>query len=109
MRRGAFEIQAVAGLEQVMTLIVEPNLKFSAHDVQKFLAFMGIRFAASPAGLDAKEMRFHGGVAPGEELHADFGAGFENFALGRTDQDGSIAVGFEEGDDVGFVETSDAA
>ena len=47
MGRGALEIEAIAGLETVMALIMEPDLKFTAQDVEKFLAFMSIRFAAA--------------------------------------------------------------
>src|SRR5271170_2476464 len=100
MRCGALEIEAVAGLEAVMTLLVQPDFEFTAQDMEKFLAFMGIGFAAAAAGFDAEEVRFHGGVAPGKQLHADGGAGLEDFALGRTDERLSVAVGFKHGKDV---------
>ena len=109
MGHGTFEIETVAGLEAVMPLVLEPDLKFAPENMQELLAFMSIGFTTAPARFDTEEMRFHDGVAPSEEFHADFGAGFENFALQGTDQDRSIAVSFEQGDDVGFVETSDAS
>ncbi len=91
-----------------MTLLVQPDFKFTAQDVEKFLAFMGVRFAAAAARFDAEEVRFHGGVAQGEEFHADRGAGFEDFALGGADERLSFAVGFKHGKNVGFVEACDA-
>ncbi len=91
-----------------MALIVQPDFKFAAEDVEKLLAFMGVRFAAAAAGFDAEEMRFHGSVAPGEEFHADIGAGFKDFALGRADERLSIAVSFKHGEDIRFVEAGDA-
>jgi hypothetical protein len=91
-----------------MALIVEPDLKFTAEDVEKLLALMGIRFPAAAAGLDAEKMRFHGSIAPGEELHADIGAGFKDFALGRANERLSISVGFKHGQDIRFVEAGDA-
>ena len=108
MGRGTFEIETVARLKVVTPLVVEPNLEFPAQDVQKLFALVSIGFATAAPWFNAEQMRLHGGVAPGEELHADFGTGFEDFALGRTDKDGSIAIRFEKGHDVGFVETGDS-
>ena len=109
MRRGTFEIEAVTGFELEVPLILQPDFEVAAKDMEELLAFMGVRFAAATAGFDAEEMRFHGGVAPSEQLHADVGAGFENLAIGGVDQGRSIAVGFEKRKKVGFVETRDAA
>ena len=108
MGRRTFEIETVARLKVVTPLVVEPDLEFPAQDVQKLFALVSIGFATATPWFNAEEMRLHSGVAPGEELHADFGAGFENFALQGTDQDRSIAVSFEQGDDVGFVEAGDS-
>ena len=69
-----------------MTLGVQPDLEFAAQDVEEFFALVRVGFAAATAGFDAEEMRFHGGVAPGEKLHADVGAGFQDFALRGTDE-----------------------
>src|SRR5579872_5631744 len=66
VRRRAVEIQTITGLQHVMLLTAEPDLEFAAQHVQKFLAFVRIRLAASAVGLDAKQMRLHCRVAPGE-------------------------------------------
>jgi len=108
MRRGAFEVEAVAGLEAVAAVILQPNFEFAAKDVKKFLSFVGVGFAAVSAGLDAEKVWLHGGVAPGEQFHANFGAGFEDFALRRTDQELRVAIGVEHGKDVGLIEAGDA-
>jgi len=92
-----------------MALMLEPDFKFAAEDVKEFFAFVRIGFAAAAAGFDAKEMRLHGGVAPGEQLHADFGICFENFAFRGANERGGVAVGVEKRDDVGFVEAGNAA
>jgi hypothetical protein len=108
MGPGTFEIEAIAGLKTVMALILEPDLKFTAQDVEEFLAFMGIRFTAAPAGFDAKKVRFHGGVAPGKEFHADLGAGFEDLALGGTNEGLDVPIRLKHRKDIGLVETCDA-
>jgi hypothetical protein len=92
----------------VMTLVVKPDFELAAHDMKKFLAFMSIRFAATPARFDAKEVRFHGGIAPREKFHADVWAGFEDLALRRANERGGVAIGFEHGKNIGFIEASDA-
>jgi hypothetical protein len=79
MRSRAFEVKAVAGFQAVIPLVVKPDFKFAAQDVKEFFTFVGVGFAAAAAGLDTEEVRFHGGVAPGEKLHADIGAGFKDF------------------------------
>lgn len=91
-----------------MALILEPDLKFTAQDVEKFLAFMSIRFTAAPAGFDAKKVRFHGGVAPGKEFHADLGTGFEDLALGGTNEGLDVPIRLKHRKDIGLVETCDA-
>src|SRR6267142_6964727 len=64
MRGGALEVQTVAGLETVVFVSVEPDFEFTAKDVQKLLALVRVRFSAAAAGLDAEEVRLHGGIAP---------------------------------------------
>lgn len=91
-----------------MTLVVQPDFEFAAQDVKKFFALVCVGFAAATAGFDAEEMRFHGGVAPGEKLHADVGTGFEDFALGSANERLGVSIGFEHGKDIGFIETRDA-
>ena len=108
MRRGTFEIEAVAGFKKVVLSVVQPDFEFSAHDVKKLFTLMSVRFTAAAAGFDAKEMRLHGGIAPSEKFHAHVGAGLENFALSGTDEALRAAIGFEKGHDVGLVETRDA-
>jgi hypothetical protein len=108
MRSGAFEVKAIAGLKAVVAVILEPNFKFAAEHVKKLFAFVGVGFATVAAGFDAEEVRLHGGVPPSEKLHANFGTGFEDFALGRTNEELAVAVGFKHGKDIGPVKTSDA-
>jgi hypothetical protein len=91
-----------------MTLVVKPDFELAAHDMKKFLSFMSVRFAATSAGFDAKEVRFHGGIAPREKFHADVWAGFEHLTLRRANEGGGVAIGFEHGKNIGFIEASDA-
>src|SRR5208283_1444910 len=93
--RGTLKIEAVAGFENVMFLLVQPDFEFTAQDVEKLLALMSVGFAAAPAGFDAEEVRLHGGVAPGEEFHADAGRGFEDFAVLRANKMLRLAVGIK--------------
>src|ERR1019366_1763763 len=65
MRRGAFEVETVAAFQMVL-FVGEGDLQFSAQDEQELLAFVGIRFTAAGARLDAEQVRFHDGVAPGK-------------------------------------------
>src|SRR6266404_3268081 len=109
VRRGAFKIQAIARFQEIVAVVVQPEFELAAQDMQEFLAFVGVGFAAAAAGFHAEEVRLHGGVAPGEKFHADLGAGFEDFALRGTHKMLPFTVRFEEGDDVGFVKTGDAA
>lgn len=92
-----------------MLLVAQPDLKFAAKDVEKLFAFVGVGFAAAAAGLDAKEMGFHGSVSPGEEFHADTRLGFQDFALLGANQTGIFTGGFEKGKNVGAVKAGDAA
>jgi hypothetical protein len=107
--RGTFEIETIAGTKAVVPLMLQPDFKLAAKHVKKFLALVRIGFTTATARLDAKQMRLHGGIAPSEKLHTHFGVGFENFAVGGTNEGRGIAIGVDKGDDVGFVETGDAA
>ena len=69
---------------------------------------MGIGFPAAAAGFDAEKMRLHGGVAPGQQFHANARGGFQDFPLGRANMALGVAIGFKEGHDVGFVVAGDA-
>src|SRR6266849_5586395 len=92
-----------------MFLRVEPNLKISAHDMQEFLAFMRVGFTATASGFDAEKMRLHHRVSPGQQLHAHFRRGFQDFSLIGAHQPRIISGGFEERKNVGAVEARDAA
>ena len=92
-----------------MLVVAEPNLKIAAKHVQKFLAFMRVRFTAAAAGLDAKKMRLHGRLAPSQKLHADTGSGFQNFTLVGTHEAWIFCGGFEKREDIRAIETRDAA
>src|SRR5690348_7370094 len=70
MRSRAFKIETVSGFEPVMLISAQPNFKFAAENVQEFLAFVGIGFAAAAAGFDSKQMRLHRRLAPGQKFHA---------------------------------------
>ena len=109
MWSGAFKVKTVAGFETVVFIVFQPNFEIAAEDVEKFFAFVGVGFAAAAAGAHAEEVRLHGGVAPGEEFHADAGSGFENFALGRAHETGILFRGFKKGKDIRAIETCDAA
>src|SRR5882762_5536151 len=109
MRCGALEIEAVAGLETVVFVGVEPDFEFAAKDVQKLLALVSVGFTAAAAGLDAEEVRLHGGIAPGQQLHANAFGGLEDFALRGANYAGVVGGRFKEGKNVGVVITSDAA
>src|SRR5258707_7011279 len=109
MRGGALKIKTVAGLETVVFVSVKPDFEFAAKDVQKLLAFVSVGFAAAAAGLDAEEVRLHGSVAPGQQLHANAFGGLEDFALRGANHAGIVGGRFKEGKDVGVVITSDAA
>ena len=109
MRSGAFEVQAIAGTKNIVLATVQPNFKFTAHDVEKFFTFMGIGFTTAAAGFDAEKMRLHGGIAPGEKLHADVGTGFEDLALRGPNEVLGVTVCFEQRDYIGFVKTGNAA
>jgi hypothetical protein len=109
MRRGAFEIEAVAGFQTVMLLAVQPDFKVAAEHVEKFLAFVSVGLTAAAAGFDAEKMRFHGGISPGEELHANVGRRLQDFSLIGPHEARIIAGSLEERQDVGAIEASDAA
>jgi len=92
-----------------MFLAVQPNFKLTAKDVQELLAFVGVGFAAAAAGFDAKKMRFHGGLAPGQKLHAHSGSRFQDFSLAWPHEARVFCRRFKEREDVRAIETGDAA
>src|SRR5438132_12966916 len=92
----------------IMLLGVEPDLKISAQDVQEFLSFVRVGFAAAATGFDAEKMRFHRRVSPGKKFHAHVRRGLQDFSLIRAHQARIIAGGFEEGKNVCAVEARDA-
>ena len=88
------------------SIVMQPNFELAAKEVQKFFALVAVGLAAAAPGLDTKKMRLHSGVAPGKKFHANFRAGFKDFALRRDERGAgmSFAVGFEEGEDIGVIE-----
>ena len=68
-----------------------------------------LRLYQAGPGFDAKKVRLHGGIAPGQQLHANAGRGLQDFSLGRFDVPRGVSVGIEERNNVGFVEAGDAA
>jgi hypothetical protein len=105
----AFEVEAVAGTQAVVALMLEPDFEFAPQDVEKFLAFVRVRFSAASARFHSEEMWLHSSVTPGEKFHAYFGIGLEDFAFVGTHERGSVAVGIKERNDIGFVKARDAA
>jgi len=70
---------------------------------------MGIRFTTAATGFDAEKVRLHGGITPGEKLHADIGTGFEDLALRGPNQVLGVTVCFEQRDYIRLVKTGNAA
>src|SRR6185437_7297922 len=101
VRGSALKIEAVAGLEQVV-FAVESDFEFAAQHVEKLFAFVGIRVAAAGAGGDAEQVRFHDGVAPGQQFHAHARAGFQNLTPFRAHEMSVGLAGVEEVQNVGF-------
>jgi hypothetical protein len=109
MRRIAFEIETIARPEAMLLAALEANVKLAAKDVQELFALMGVCLAAAGAGRDGEKMRFHDGVAPGEQFHADSIPCIEDLAIGGAD---AVWIGFgrlEEREDIGAEEAGQAA
>src|ERR1700693_674691 len=70
---------------------------------------MGIRFTTAATGFDAEKVRLHGGIAPGEEFHANVRTGFEDLALRGPNQVLGVTVCFEQRDYIRLVKTGNAA
>lgn len=92
-----------------MFLAIQPNFKIASKDVQEFFAFMRVELPAPAAGFHAKKMGFHGGLAPGQKLHAHAGSGLEDFSLSKPDEPRVFRGGFKERKYICAVETRDAA
>src|SRR5882724_8872663 len=103
VRRGAFEIEAVARFELIVLFVANPDFKSAAKDVKEFFAFVRVGLAAAAAGLDAKEMRLHGFIAPGKKFHANALCGFEDAAFGRGNEAGIFPGVVEKREKVGAV------
>ena len=102
VRHCALEVKAVARFQAIL-FIAEKNLQLAFQNVQKFFTDMGIRFAAACVGSDAKKVRLHDCVAPGQQLHADAWASLKHFPGFGFHQ---ILVRFRsvvEIDNIGFV------
>src|SRR5260370_20532931 len=87
----------------------EPDLKMTAKNVEKLLAFVRVGFTAAASGFDAEKMRLHRRVSPGQQLHAHVRRGLQDFSLIRTHEARMFAGRFEEGKNVRTVEAGDAA
>src|SRR5256885_6014683 len=108
VRRGAFEIEAVARFELIVLFVANPDFKSAANDVKEFFAFVRVGLAAAAAGLDAKEMRLHGFIAPGKKFHANALCGFEDAAFGRRNEAGIFPGVVEKREKVRAVIARDA-
>src|ERR1700738_4507186 len=108
MRRGTLKIQTVAGLQSIMFAALQPDFEIAAKHMQKFLAFVRVRFTAAPTWLHAKEVRLHGGVAPGKQFHAHARSGLQNFALRWAHQARIFLSGFEKRKNVSPIKACDA-
>src|SRR5258707_7658426 len=109
MGRGAFEIQTVPRFQPIVFRAVEPDLEFSAEDVQKFFPFVSVGFATATVRLHAEEMGLHRGVPPGEQLHANTGSGLQDFPLAGTHEMRIFSRSLEKRQDIRTVEARDAA
>src|SRR5262252_8531286 len=109
VRCGTLKVEAVAGPEQVVLVLIQPDFEMAAQNVKKFLAFVRVRLAAVAARLDAEKMRFHGSVAPGEQFHANAFGGFEDFAFSRFHHARVLFCRLEEGKNIGPVIARDTA
>ena len=92
-----------------MFLAVQPNFELTAKDVQELFAFVRVGFTAAAAGFDAKKVRFHGRLAPGQKLHTDSGSRFQDFSLAWPHEARIFRRRFKEREDVRAIETGDAA
>src|SRR5216683_5472806 len=54
VRSRTLEIKAVARLQMVMLLAVQGNVELPSKDMQEFLAFVRVGFAAAATGFDAE-------------------------------------------------------
>src|SRR5580704_434257 len=91
-----------------MLFAVQPNLKFTAKNMQELLSFVRIGLAAAAAGFDTKKMRLHGCLAPRQKLHADPGSGFQDFSLAGTHEPWIFRRGLKKRKDIRSIETRDA-
>src|ERR1700737_1868400 len=92
-----------------MLVIAEPDFKSAAEHVEEFLAVVRVGFAAATARFYAEEMRLHDCVAPGEQLHAHALFGLQDFSMRRSYQAAILAGSLEQRQDIGAIETRDAA
>src|SRR5207245_8940941 len=75
---------------------------------KEFFAFVRVGLAAAASGLNAKEMRLHGFIAPGEKFHANAFCGFEDAAFGRGNKAGIFPGVVEKREKVRAVIARDA-
>src|SRR2546423_3815963 len=77
--------------------------------MEKLFAFVSVRFSAAAAWLHAEEVRFHGGVSPGEQLHAYACVGLQDLSLIRTHHTRIFTGGLKERKNIGAIEACDTA
>src|SRR5438046_10765616 len=92
-----------------MLALVEPDLKFSPKQMEKFLPFVRVGFTAPATRLHSEEVWLHCRVTPGKQFHADIRSGSQDFSFGRAHQPRIVARRFEQRKNVGAIEARDAA
>src|SRR6266568_6544703 len=98
----ALEIKTVAGLEAVF-FSPEKNLQLALEHKKKLFTDVSVGFATARVWSNAEKMRLHDRISPGQQLHADSRASFQDFACIRPHQ---MFVGFRgvvKIENVGFV------
>src|SRR5208337_1084707 len=108
MRGGALKVQAVSGLEPV-PLASYLDLQLATQNEQELFPFVGVGFAAACLGSNAKQMRLHYRIAPGQQFHADARAGFQDLAALGGNQPAIAIRRVEKIEDAGLVEARQPA
>src|SRR4029077_7899755 len=77
--------------------------------MQELFAFMRVRSPTAATGFDAKKMRLHHRLAPGQKLDAHAGSGLQNFSLAGPDKPRIFRGGFKQRQNICAIEPRDAA
>src|SRR5689334_5486522 len=85
VRGCALEVEAVAGLQAIL-ITFERYVQLAPEYKKKFFALVGVGITTAGMGRDAKQVRLHNRVSPGEQLHTHAGARLEDLAALRPDQ-----------------------